>query len=73
MAVPDLLRTVVAVAVYWTATSLGGSVLLSDSTSPLADSPVPAVLGTVGLFGVLLVAYGTSLRRSAGRDASEPE
>jgi hypothetical protein len=38
--VPDSLRTVVAVAVYWTAIALGGSVLLPDPTSPLAAVPI---------------------------------
>ena len=40
MSVPDSIRTVVAVAVYWTAIALGGSVLLSDPTSPLAAVPI---------------------------------
>ncbi|ELZ42291.1 hypothetical protein C471_04595 [Halorubrum saccharovorum DSM 1137] len=40
MSVPDWLRTVVAVAVYWTAIALGGSVLLADPTSPLVAVPV---------------------------------
>ena len=40
MSVPDSLRTVVAVAVYWTAIALGGSVLLADPTSPLVAVPV---------------------------------
>ncbi|ELZ40231.1 hypothetical protein [Halorubrum tebenquichense] len=129
MSLPDPLRTAVAVAVYWTAIALGGSVLLAAPTSPLvtipvlgggavvahaaradrlvelgyavgtmwvavlalslgggvvdlvaapdgqiaplADYPVPAAIGTVGLFGVLLVAYAAFLRRSAERDAAE--
>jgi hypothetical protein len=128
---PDWLRTVVAVAVYWTAIAIGGSVLLADPTSPLvavpvlgggavvahaartdrlvelgyavgtmwlavlaasvgtgvvdlvaapdgeiaplAGSPGAAALGTVGLFGVLVVAYAAFSRRRAGRDASGPE
>jgi len=37
--------------------------------APLADYPVPAALGTVGLFGVLLVAYAAFGRRSAERAA----
>ena len=40
MAVPDSVRTVVAVAVYWTAIAIGGSVLLPDPTSPLVAVPV---------------------------------
>ena len=40
MSLPDSLRTVVAVAVYWTAIALGGSVLLPDPTSPLVAVPV---------------------------------
>ena len=40
MSVPDSLRTVVAVAVYWTAIALGGSVLLPDPTSPLVALPI---------------------------------
>ncbi|TKX53141.1 hypothetical protein EXE42_13965 [Halorubrum sp. SP3] len=40
MFVPDSLRTAVAVAVYWAAIALGGSVLLSDPTSPLVAVPV---------------------------------
>ncbi|WP_424015834.1 hypothetical protein ACOZ35_07900 [Halorubrum xinjiangense] len=40
MSIPDPLRTVVAVAVYWTAIALGGSVLLPDPTSPLVAVPV---------------------------------
>ena len=40
MSLPDSLRTVVAVAVYWTAIALGGSVLLPDPTSPLAAVPI---------------------------------
>ncbi|MYL66461.1 hypothetical protein [Halorubrum distributum] len=40
MPLPDSLRTVVAVAVYWTAIALGGSVLLPDPTSPLVAVPV---------------------------------
>ena len=129
MAVPNSLRTVVAVAVYWTAIALGGSVLLPDPTSPLvvvpvlgggavvahaagtdrlvplgyavgtmwvavlalsvgtgvvdvaaapderiaplADYPGIAAIGTVGLFGVLVVAYAAFVRRDAERDASE--
>jgi hypothetical protein len=38
--VPDALRTAVAVAVYWTAIALGGSVLLPEPTSPLVVVPV---------------------------------
>jgi hypothetical protein len=41
--------------------------------APLADYPVPAALGTVGLFGVLLVAYAAFVRRSAERDAVESD
>ncbi|VTT85544.1 hypothetical protein DM2_426 [Halorubrum sp. DM2] len=131
MSVSDPLRTAVAVAVYWTAIAVGGSVLLAAPTSPLAalpvlgggavvahaaradrfvelgyavgtmwiavlalslgtgvvdpvavpagevaplaDAPVPAAIGTVALFGVLLVAYAAFLRRSAGRDTAESE
>ncbi|QUO48783.1 MULTISPECIES: hypothetical protein [Halorubrum] len=40
MPLPDSLRTVVAVAVYWTAIALGGSVLLPDPTSPLVAVPI---------------------------------
>ena len=40
MSLPDWLRTVVAVVVYWTAIALGGSVLLPDPTSPLVAVPV---------------------------------
>ena len=40
MSLPDSLRTVVAVAVYWSAIALGGSVLLPDPTSPLVAVPV---------------------------------
>jgi hypothetical protein len=40
VSLPDSLRTVVAVAVYWTAIALGGSVLLPDPTSPLVAVPV---------------------------------
>ncbi|OYR39740.1 hypothetical protein DJ82_03390 [Halorubrum sp. Ib24] len=40
MSVLDWLRTVVAVAVYWTAIALGGSVLLPDPTRPLVAIPV---------------------------------
>ena len=40
MSVSDSLRTVAAVAVYWTAIALGGSVLLPDPTSPLVAVPV---------------------------------
>jgi len=40
VSVPDSLRTVVAVAVYWAAIALGGSVLLADPTSPLVAVPV---------------------------------
>ncbi|WP_434521649.1 hypothetical protein [Halorubrum sp. AS12] len=40
MSLPDSLRTVVAVAVYWTAIALGGSVLLPDPTSPLVAVPI---------------------------------
>ena len=40
MSLPDSLRTVVAVVVYWTAIALGGSVLLPDPTSPLAAVPI---------------------------------
>ncbi|RLM66936.1 hypothetical protein DVK05_06820 [Halorubrum sp. Atlit-8R] len=123
MSVPDSLRTVVAVAVYWTAIALGGSVLLPDPTSPLAAVPILgggavvahaartgrlvelgyavgtmwlavlalsvgtgvvdvfvlpageiaplagypgiAAIGTVGLFGVLLVAYAAFAGRNA--------
>ena len=126
---PDWLRTVIAVAAYWTAIALGGSVLLADPTSPIAALPIlgggavaahaartdrlvelgyavgtmwlavlavsvgtgvvdlvagpegeiaplagypgVAALGTVGLFGVLVVAYAAFVRRSAGRDASD--
>ncbi|WP_128906658.1 hypothetical protein [Halorubrum amylolyticum] len=131
MSLPDPLRTVVAVAVYWTAIALGGSVLLPDPTSPLAAVPIlgggavtahaartdrlvelgyavgtmwlvvlalsvgtgvvdlvaapdgeiaplagfpdVAALGTVGLLGVLVVAYAAFARRSAGRGAAESE
>jgi hypothetical protein len=131
MPVPDALRTVVAVAVYWTAIALGGSVLLPDPTgplaavpilgggavaahaartdrlvelgyavgtmwlavialsigtgvvdvaapptgaiAPLADSPGIAAIGTVGLLGVLVVAYAAFVRRRAERDAGERE
>jgi hypothetical protein len=129
VSVPDSLRTVVAVAVYWTAIALGGSVLLPDPTSPLAAVPILgggavvahaartgrlvelgyavgtmwlavlalsvgtgvvdlvappageiaplagypgiAAIGTVGLFGVLLVAYAAFARRTAARGAGE--
>ena len=129
MSLPDQLRTAVAVAVYWTAIALGGSVLLADPTSPLvvvpvlgggavvahaarvgrlvelgyavgtmwiavlalsigtgvvdvialpageiaplADYPGIAAVGTVGLMGVLVVAYAGFLRRSAEREADE--
>ncbi|GAA0716115.1 hypothetical protein J2744_001808 [Halorubrum trapanicum] len=40
MSLRDSLRTVVAVAVYWTAIALGGSVLLPDPTSPLVVVPI---------------------------------
>ncbi|MEZ3162922.1 hypothetical protein ABNG03_01960 [Halorubrum sp. RMP-47] len=40
MSLPDSLRTVVAVAVYWSAIALGGSVLLPDPTSPLVAVPI---------------------------------
>ena len=131
MSVSDPLRAAVAVAVYWTAIAVGGSVPLAAPTSPLAalpvlgggavvahaaradrfvelgyavgtmwiavlalslgtgvvdpvavpagevaplaDAPVPAAIGTVALFGVLLVAYAAFLRRSAGRDTAESE
>ncbi|ELZ45681.1 hypothetical protein C463_06077 [Halorubrum californiense DSM 19288] len=39
MSLPGSLRTVAAVAVYWTAIALGGSVLLPDPTSPLVAVP----------------------------------
>ena len=129
MTVPRWLRTVVVVLVYWTAIALGGSVLLTDPTSPLAavpalggglvvahaartgrlvalgyavgtmwlavlavsvgtgvvdlvagpdgdiaplaGHPAAAALGTVGLFGVLVVAYAAFARRGVGRDAGE--
>jgi hypothetical protein len=131
VSLPDQLRTVVAVAVYWTAIALGGSVLLADPTSPLvavpvlgggavvahaaradrlvelgyavgtmwlavlalsvgtgvvdvfvlpageiaplADYPGIAAVGTVGLLGVLVVAYGAFVRRSDEGDASADE
>ena len=129
MFISDPLRTVVAVAVYWTAIALGGSALLADPTNPLvalpvvgggvvtahaartgrlvelgyavgtmwiavlalsigtgvvdviappageiaplADYPGIAAVGTVGLLGVLVVAYAGFLRRSAEREADE--
>ena len=40
VSIPDSLRTVVGVAVYWAAIALGGSVLLPDPTSPLVAVPV---------------------------------
>ena len=131
MFISDPLRTVVAVAVYWTAIALGGSALLADPTNPLVALPVVgggvvtahaartgrlvelgyavgtmwlavlalsvatgvldavvapdtvmaplvnypgiAAVGTVGLFGVLLVAYAGFIRRSAERAETTPD
>ena len=55
MTVLDWLRTVVAVAVYWTAIALGGSVLLPDPTGPLVAIPV--------LGGAVVVAHAVRADR----------
>jgi len=55
VSVLDWLRTVVAVAVYWTAIALGGSVLLPDPTGPLVAIPV--------LGGAVVVAHAVRAGR----------
>jgi len=43
------------------------------ASAPLADYPRIAALGTVGLFGVLVVAYAAFARRSAEQARSESD
>jgi hypothetical protein len=47
--------------------------LPDGAIAPLADRPRVAALGTVGLVGVLVVAYGAFGRRSAERSRSESD